>query len=69
MLISIDNICSFGYKFKLKSICCCCCFFSVPSENKRDLRTIEDVQADIQAKKKMKLSQTVTTVDQQPNTE
>lgn len=36
---------------------------SVPSENKRDNRTIEDVQADIQAKKKMKLSQTVTTND------
>lgn len=43
---------------------------SVPSENKRDMRTIEDVQADIQAKKKMKLSQTtVTTVDQQPKVE
>lgn len=42
---------------------------SVPSENKRDMRTIEDVQADIQAKKKMKLSHTVTTVDQPPNTE
>lgn len=36
---------------------------SVPSENKRDNRTIEDVQADIQAKKKMKLSQAVTTND------
>lgn len=44
-------------------------FFSVPSENKRDLRTIEVVQADIQAKKKMKLSQTITSVDQQPNIE
>ena len=30
---------------------------TVPSENKRDLRTIEAVQADLQAKKKMKLSQ------------
>lgn len=34
--------------------------FSVPSENKRDMRTIEDVQADLQAKKKLKLSQAST---------
>lgn len=27
---------------------------SVPSANKKDVRTIEDVQADIQAKKKLK---------------
>lgn len=45
-------------------------FVSVPSENKRDMRTIEDVQADIQAKKKLKLSQTsATTVEPQPNAE
>lgn len=31
------------------------------------MRTIEDVQADIQAKKKMKLSQTVTSVEPNPN--
>lgn len=43
--------------------------FSVPSKNKRDMRTIEDVQADIQAKKKMKLSQTVTSSEQLPNTQ
>lgn len=32
-------------------------FLPVPSENKRDVRTIENVQAEIQAKKKLKLSQ------------
>lgn len=32
----------------------------VPSANKRDVRSIEDVQADLKAKKKMKLSQAST---------
>lgn len=41
----------------------------VPSENKRDMRTIEDVQADIQAKKKMKLSQSTTSTIENPNTD
>ncbi|XP_031638301.1 sperm-associated antigen 7 [Contarinia nasturtii] len=35
----------------------------VPSENKRDMRTIEDVQADLQAKKKMRLSQATTSIN------
>lgn len=35
---------------------------SVPSENKRDNRTIEDVQADLQAKKRMKLTQAAASV-------
>lgn len=36
----------------------------VPSENKRDMRTIEDVQADLQAKKKIKLSQASTSTNE-----
>lgn len=41
----------------------------VPSENKRDLRTIEDVQADLQAKKRMKLSQATKSTQDNPCTE
>lgn len=41
----------------------------VPSENKRDNRTIEDVQAEIQAKKKFKLSQAAKSVDQSSTAE
>lgn len=44
------------------------CFFLVPSENKRDNRTIEDVQAEIQAKKKLKLSQASSSTNETPNT-
>lgn len=47
-------------KFQCESI------FLVPSENKRDMRTIEDVQADLQAKKKMKLSQATTSTIHNP---
>lgn len=43
--------------------------FLVPSENKRDNRTIEDVQAEIQAKKKLKLSQTSSSIIETPSTE
>lgn len=32
--------------------------FAVPSANKKDMRTIENIQADIQAKKKQRLMQT-----------
>lgn len=31
--------------------------FPVPSKNKRDVRTIENIQADIQAKKRLRLAQ------------
>lgn len=43
--------------------------FSVPSANKRDVRSIEAVQADLKAKKKMKLSQaaTATSIAHEPN--
>lgn len=36
-------------------------FFVVPSANKKDMRTIENIQADIQAKKKQKLMHTAMT--------
>lgn len=44
-------------------------YVSVPSANKRDVRSIEDVQADLKAKKKMKLSQaaTATSIAHEPN--
>lgn len=35
-------------------------FLAVPSANKKDMRTIENIQADIQAKKKQKLLHTAT---------
>lgn len=34
--------------------------FSVPSENKKDIRSIEQTMADIQAKKKLKLTHHTT---------
>lgn len=37
--------------------------FTVPSENKRDCRSIEDVQAELREKKKLRLMQTATTSD------
>lgn len=40
----------------------------VPSENKRDIRTIEDVQAELQAKKKLKLSQASSSTNETPST-
>lgn len=36
--------------------------YTVPSANKKDVRTIEDVQADIQAKKRFKIAHTAATV-------
>lgn len=40
---------------------------AVPSANKKDVRTIEDVQADIQAKKKLKITHATTSnADAQP---
>lgn len=35
-------------------------FFSVPSENKKDVRSIEQTLADIQSKKRQKVSHTPT---------
>lgn len=35
--------------------------FPVPSKNKKDVRTIENIQADIQAKKRLKLAQSSET--------
>lgn len=68
-VISIENFLVFPNLFKFFGFDFRPLFWSVPSENKRDMRTIEDVQADIQAKKKMKLSQTVTSDGQHPSTE